>query len=306
MPLDSDPFPLLAWLAAARAVHFAFCLLIGGVWSVELMGAATASPRWPPLARRLLIVATAAAFLSGVAWFALVAADMSGLELRQAVHVDVLRVIWLHTRFGRVWQWHVAFWMAEAVAAVVGPTSSRTRWFGTVSAAGLVGGLAWAGHGSTGPAPAWHVSADAVHLIASAIWPGGLLPFALLLGRLARSSDPSTRSAAARITRRFSAASLIAVASLTATGLFDSYCLLGSVGALFTSHYGRVLLIKGGLFVGMLCLGAVNLLVLKPRVTGGGSFALGQLRRSVWLEVLLGAGVVAVVGLLGLLTPARM
>ncbi len=144
-----------------------------------------------------------------------------------------------------------------------------------------------------------------VHLLASAVWPAGLVPFALALWTLGRSAEPDRRAEASRLARRFSAASLSAVGLLTATGLVAGWCLLGSVGALFTTAYGRVLAVKLALFAGMVGLGAVNRLVLVPRVAAGGPAA-GRLRLSVAAEVVLGTGVVAAVGLLGLLEPARM
>ena len=304
--MDMDDPSLTAWLAAVRAVHFASCLLIGGVWAFDrLVVVTTAAARWRRLAVGLLLGATPVALLSGAAWFVLVAADMSDVRLAQAVHRSVLGPVWSQTQFGRAWQVHTAAWAAGAVAAGVWVVMGRGRWVGLALAAVLVGGLAWAGHGGTGPWPVWHRTADVLHLLASAVWPAGLLPFALLLRGLARSADPDRRAEVVRLTRRFSAASLLAVSLLTGTGLLDGYCLVGSFGALFTTAYGRVLLVKLVLFTAMVGLGAVNLLILKPRLATDPGPATGRLRLNVGVEVALGVGVVAAVGLLGLLEPSR-
>ena len=297
--MDMDEPGLTAWLAAVRAVHLAGCLLIGGVWAFDRLAVRGTVPGWRRLATALLWAATPLALVSGVAWLVLVTAAMSGLPVT-AVRPGTLGVVWWHTQFGRAWQLHAAFWLGGAIVAA----TYRGRWAGLPLAAGLVGSLAWAGHGGTGPAPAWHRAADVVHLLASAVWPAGLVPFALLLRKLALSADPDRWVTLARLARRLSAASLSAVGLLTATGLFDSWCLLGSVGALFTTAYGRVLLVKLVLFTGMVGLGAFNLLVLTPRLTAGGT-TVRRLHIAVSVEVVLGSAVVAAVGLLGLLEPAR-
>ena len=53
-------------------------------------------------------------------------------------------------------------------------------------AAAVVGGIAWSGHGATGPAPLWHRAADVLHLLIGAVWPTGLLPLAVMLVGLRR------------------------------------------------------------------------------------------------------------------------
>ena len=303
--MDMDDPALTAWLAAVRAVHFGSCLLIGGVWAFDRVGAVTADRRWRRPAVGLLLAATPVALASGAAWFVLVAAEMSGAGVGGAMHAAVLHTVWSRTEFGRAWQVHALAWLVGAAAAGVWAAAGLGRWVALTSAAVLVGGLAWAGHGGTGPAPVWHRSADVIHLLASAVWPAGLLPFVLVLRSVGRSADPGRWAEAFRLTRRFSAASLTAVGLLTATGLVASWCLVGSVGGLFTTAYGRVLLIKLALFAGMVSLGAANLLVLKPRLSTGGEPTARRLGRAVAAEVVLGVGVVAVVGLLGLLEPAR-
>ena len=303
--MDMDDPALTAWLAVARCAHFAACLLVGGVWAFDRWVGAAVRPRWRRIAVGLLWTATPAVLVSGAAWLWLVVAEMSGLPVTQALRPAVLATVWLRTQFGRAWQAHAVAWAVGAVAAVVWTATRRGAWVGLVAAATLVGGLAWAGHGGTGPAPAWHRAADVLHLLASAVWPAGLVPFALVVGTVARSDAQDRWHDVARLTRRFSSASLTAVAVLTATGLFNSYCLLGSPRALLTTPYGRVLTAKLVLFATLVGLGAANRLVLAPRLTRDGPAATRHLRRNVIVEVILGTGVVAAIALLGLLEPAR-
>jgi copper resistance protein D len=105
----------------------------------------------------------------------------------------------------------------------------------------------------------------------------------------------------------------VVVGLLVATGLLNTYFIVGSPGALFTTDYGRLLLLKIALFIPMLGLGAWNLLVLKPRLSraamvenqapAAATMPIQLLIRSVACETFLAAGVVLVVGFLGTTPP---
>ena len=105
-----------------------------------------------------------------------------------------------------------------------------------------------------------------MHLLAAGCWPVGLVPFAIMLYKFKRSVE---QSVVFELTARFSAMSLICVSFLTATGLVNTWVLLGSVSNLWQTVYGRVLLVKIFVFCVMVGIGAVNLLRLKPRLAAG-------------------------------------
>ena len=110
------------------------------------------------------------------------------------------------------------------------------------------------------------IAGDIGHLIASALWPGGLVPLLVLLVSQYRTTDQTTRVFVVDVVRRFSSLSLMVVGLLAGTGLLNSYFIVGSWGALFATDYGRWLLLKIALFLLMLGFGALNLLVLKPQL----------------------------------------
>ena len=303
MDMDMDDSSLTTWLAIVRTIHFAGCLLIAGVWVFDRLVVKANAPQWRRVATAILLIATPLALVSGVVWFLLIAAEMSDFSFAEVIHhPDVWKLVWLHTRFGRAWQMHLLFWFGGVLIAAIRATFKPVAWMGVICGAGLVGGLAWAGHGSTGPVPMWHLSMDVMHLLASAIWPAGLLPMGLIIPRMLQSGQPEQCIALHRIIHRFSACSLVAVGLLTLTGLFNSWCLLGSFGLLIESNYGRLLVIKVVLFVAMIGFGAMNLLVWKPRL-GEGPVPVRRLWRNVIIEMVLGTGVVGAVGVLGLLAP---
>lgn len=299
---------IFAWLVASRAVHFAACLLIVGTLGVDRLIVAPvggpAAQRWRGITRWLLWLAFPAALLSGVSWFGAIAADMSGLPPAQALAPPILQLVWSQTHFGRLFGLRLILWIAAALLVIakdVVPLKTVAAWLALVGGAALSISLAWAGHGLVGDPPRWHLLADSVHLLVAGFWPAGLLPFALLIARLLREPQPRNLRSIFDLTHRFSAMSLLCVALLAASGLGNSWFLVGSVSRLWRSEYGNVLLIKLALFVVMIAIGAINLLRHKPRSDNFTSAT--RLRRNVAIEATLGAAIVIVIAILGLLEP---
>jgi uncharacterized membrane protein len=135
-----------------------------------------------------------------------------------------------------------------------------------------------------------------VHLLTAAAWLGALPALALLLLRV---RDEVTRIILPRAVRRFSALAIGCVATLSVSGLINSWMLLGGIGDLVNTAYGQLLACKLLLFAAMLGIAAVNRLRLMPRLPD----ARQALARNSLAEVALGLGVVIAVGALGILPP---
>ncbi|MFF5127522.1 copper resistance protein CopC [Streptomyces syringium] len=112
---------------------------------------------------------------------------------------------------------------------------------GTVVAVGLAATWAMAEHASVGIQAWLAMPVDVVHLVAVAVWLGGL---AALLATL-RSGEPLKRAAVVR----FSRLAFASVCALVATGLYQSWRQVGSWDALTGTSYGRWLLVKAGLVI---------------------------------------------------------
>ena len=110
---------------------------------------------------------------------------------------------------------------------------------GTVVAAGIAATWALSEHASTGVQPAVAMPVDILHLLAVAVWLGGLVT---LLTALYRSPAIERRAV-----RRFSTAAFASVIVLAATGLYQSWRQVGSWSALTGTWFGQLLLIKVGL-----------------------------------------------------------
>lgn len=170
--------------------------------------------------------------------------------------------------------------------------------------------FAWTGHGAAEPGVAGlvHAASDVLHLLAAGLWVGALVAFAGLLG--GRDMSAAARQATRRALANFAGTGSLIVAILVLTGLVNSWFLVGPtrVADLPTSPYGMLLLLKLGLFVGMLALAAHNRFRLAPALGtallhGRPGTALAGMRRSVLMELAAGLAVLALVAGLGTLAP---
>jgi putative copper resistance protein D len=302
------------FLIAARAVHYASTISLGGVFAFLCF---VAGPEPPPrLGRRLLLLAWASlglALVSGGAWLVFVAAQMSGEPLVETLGQGVVATVLSSTRFGQVWGLRLTLAVALAIL-LLAPRGWRGwlwRWAGLALGAGVLAMLAWGGHGGATPgAPGdLHLAADMLHLLAAGAWVGSLVPLALLLAETRHGSgDPAV--AARPPVVRFSILAAVSVTLLFAGGLVNTWFLAGSVPALIGTEYGRLLLAKIAVFVTMVTFGSVNLLRMTPRLAPAAGArrsptvaALGHLQRNALVEAGLGLCVLGIVAVLGILPP---
>ena len=179
--------------------------------------------------------------------------------------------------------------------------------------AALLAALALAGHAAAGDGAALllQTSADALHLLAGAIWLGGLMPLALLLRECSQRNDAASLAFARAAVRRFSSLALASVIVLIVSGGVNAWNLIGGFAPLFGTMYGRLLLLKLALLLVLLGIGAVNLLKLKPAITiadnsrAQQTAALRKLIRNVSLEALVGVAILLIVGHMGVTPPSR-
>ncbi len=302
-----DEASITAWLIAARAVQFAACLIAMAVWTMDRIVVGSAPPlrqRWKPIAAWLSAIALPLILISGLAWLALLASDMSGLPIADALRWENLRIVLDQTHFGFVWKVRFEFWIAASVVVTAALIYRWMVWGALICTAFLSASLAWASHGQTAPAPTLHVWSDALHLLAGGFWPAGLLPLALLWFSLLRNADPDWPAMAVAV-GRFSRMSVIAVVMLVLSGAVNTWCLLGSFRNFLDSAYGRTLGLKIILVAAMVAIGSVNQRILLPRLRSGTNrraAAIG-LQVDILMELLLGAAVILVVARLGLLPP---
>jgi putative copper resistance protein D len=313
------------WLGAAvdgplvviRAIHFAATAILTGtlIFRAVLAEAASASARPAAIVVRTQTLRVAWTSLaisaaSGMIWLLLVAVSMSGLSFGESMTSDVLSTVVNETQFGRVSEIRLvlAVIIAGCLAYVRFPLA---RGLALAMSLGLTAALAWTGHaGSTaGEMGILHLTADTLHLLAAAIWIGGLVSLVLLLSVSRHDQTPAGVSFARVATQRFSTMGIAIVVVVFATGIINAWILVGSWHALIVTGYGRVLMLKVALFAAMLLIAAANRFWLTPRLAlPSGSEpqyeAVHRLERNSMIEIALALLIFAIVAMLGTLHPA--
>ncbi len=148
------------------------------------------------------------------------------------------------------------------------------------------------------PGPSWLLLSNGLHLLAGAVWLGGLLPLLIVV-----QSVPIP--AAALACRRFSPLGTVCVLVLAATAGFQFWVLIGGLPGLLGTAYGLVALAKIVLFAILLGFAAANRLRLTPGLADDApEQARRRMRRSLAGETALGLLVVLAAGVLASLPPA--
>jgi putative copper export protein len=137
------------------------------------------------------------------------------------------------------------------------------------------------------------VIADTVHVLAAGAWLGTLLVIAVA------ALPPGITSARGTVTAvldRFSPIALVSALLLAATGLFAAWLHLETLTALWTSLYGRTLIVKLAILAAVAATGAYNWRVATPRLRATGDVQ--AIRRSAMIELALAGALVAVTAVL--------
>jgi putative copper resistance protein D len=304
-------------LAYLRAVHFAATILAAGVVIFEFF---VAVPAFAVASRDLYLaterlrsrwawmvwISLAAAVFSAAIWLVLLAADIYGAPVDEVLRNGGVWTVATETRFGQVSIARLALAVLLCAAAAMPMPVARRRWaaVSVILAVGFLIGPAWIGHAGATPGSAGQIplAADALHLLAAGAWLGGLPPLAMLLAAAWYSKEPGWAAVAATAIRRFSLLGLASVAVLLASGIINSWYEVGSVVNLIATSYGRLVLIKLGLFAAMMVIAAVNRLHLTPRLATAGTVR--RLQNNSLAEIVLGFAAILVVGFLGAMAPA--
>ncbi len=311
-------------LIAVRAIHFVSSVIVVGIVSFDLFIAS------PVLRANLQLNGTAASFndltrkvlwtnlilslASAFAWLCLLSARIVGKPVDEVIADGTIWTVLSRTQFGFAWETRFLFGAVLAASLLPRRTGSAT-WqviAGMLLAAAYLGSLAFAGHGAEGLGfeRNIHLAADFLHLIAAGLWLGGLIPLVLLLACLRRFREEGWVSAAGDIASRFSNLGILAVGILLISGMINVSFLVGGLQNLIATSYGRLLLLKVTLFAAMVCLAGINRQYVLPRLSGGagidqGGRAAQSLMRGALAEIALGLGIVAIVGVLGIMPPAN-
>jgi copper transport protein len=231
----------------------------------------------PGFAPRALVVMLAAAALGiagvveaereavGVSWSALFSTSLGTTVVERLIAIVVtgvgVAVAFAASRAG-----------GRAGVALAGAGAAASMWVDVA-----------ASHAGAQTPVAVNLLIQWAHIVAAAVWIGGLL--VLLLAVRGQASDVTGRAV-----RRFSTTAGIAIVVVALTGTFRAVIEIGSIGQLFGTAFGILVVIKVALLLILAGLGAINRWVNVARA----STVLRGLRRVASTEIVIGTVVVVV------------
>jgi len=282
-----DGVPVFPVLLLTRWLHFASVFALFGsslFWFFSPGGFLRARRATD----RLLRVAALVAAISGLGWLAAILANMAG-GFAALTDPESLSLFLGDPQFGPVALTRLIL-LAAALGLAAWPAGGAL-WRGALVSVGalLLVDQAWLGHAAQSHAM---IASYGVHVLAAAIWLGGLPPLLLAL-REARGDE------ARGVLLFFSHMAMIAVVAILVTGLLNLQFHHNLDPAFWpTSDYGLVLIVKSLLVGVMLALAVANRFVFMKRA------AWRALRLAVAAEIVLGLLVLAAAALLGVTPPA--
>jgi copper transport protein len=246
----------------ARWAFFVALALLLGTTGLRLL--VLSEPLPERLSNRLYGLATIggiAALNVGIAAFVMRADDALQLPFADLLYGD-LSPIATKTRFG------IAFIVMTLAYALVTALvllawildQPKLLWPAFVTGLGFAAGLSLSGHQGVEPnSTDLTALADWLHLVAATLWVGGLVALAMCVWPLA----PALRRSAFL---GFSRIATVLVGVLLVAGAYLSISRLPTVSDLWTTHYGRTLVVKVVIVGAALAWGAVHHFVVRPRL----------------------------------------
>lgn len=295
----------------ARAFSYFGLALFGGAWLVFTAWPAGRADR---RARRLLPAGWAVLLAAAVAEVLLQGVYAAGTGFSHLLDDDLVASTSSST-FGRLHALRLVLLSALGIVVFAFPTSPQARnrriERGIAAALGLGVVLTFSGSGHDSVlGPRWlMIASDVAHLSAASAWVGGLaLVGAVLLRRRADagaanavqpSALPHSAAQPSTVVAVFSKVAAACVAVITVTGTYQAWRQVGSVGALFDTGYGRLILVKVALLAALVAVAAGSRRIV--RLASG----LTGLRRRVLVETGLAVVVLAVTAVLVTEPPGR-
>lgn len=300
-------------LIAIRFVLYADLMLLMGLAAFPLYSFRDAEREDAAVLRLSILLTwlTLAGLIISSFGFVLSSASMMGIPLAE-IDITMLLSMASETDVGNAWIVRLVV-LAAVLAGLffVGNNQTGKLVLSVLGGVIALATLIWSGHaaateGSLGTA---HRISNIAHIVAAAVWIGGIAAFALLLRSPTKTRDSAYLALVTRSLSNFAPVGTVAVAVIALTGLINGYAIFGpNVTDLANSTYGQLLIFKIVLVGVMLVLAANNRWRLTPALEGGcdevgADAGWTRLRRSVALEAVAGVGVLFLVSWLGMIDP---
>jgi copper transport protein len=322
--------------AVVRAIQYgSIALGLGALaflvlcWFPGLRAAAGAGPTWQAASdafafrtQRIIVSACLAGLLSGIAALVLQGAVGEGSTFWLAAKPEVVNEV-LGTRFGTAWGLASLGWALALVAMAIQRPLPRLQP-ASVGATGLalpsprllalavpLVALAFlpamGGHTSVQSPVPLLLPANVLHVLAMSAWLGGIAVLVFALRAATSQLEPGDRGRLlTAVVSRFSTLAGVAIAVLLASGIVQGIVEVRTFLHLLDTAFGRAVLIKVVVAVGIVALGYVNRRRLLPalRRSDTPGRAGVRLRRLLIIELVLGAIALAATGALSTYAPS--
>ncbi len=272
---DAGGITSVAYWAARWIGYVAIGVAIGALGFIAVWGVAMRRSRgereWREAAaalgtrmRALLLGAALAGIAASAAAVVLQGATAGGTSFWSALDSGVVSDV-LDTRFGLLTGLRIVAWalLASVVVGTGFPPVARGRPIALaalgVAAAFLVASPALVGHAAT-QEPTWVLlPADIVHVTAMSLWLGGLVALVVALpAATAVLERPERSRLLAAVLLVFSPLALACVVALVVGGTIQAIVYVGPLSDFVETAFGRAVLIKIALLLGLIGLGALN------------------------------------------------
>ncbi|HEX7530677.1 MAG TPA: copper resistance protein CopC [Pyrinomonadaceae bacterium] len=247
--------------------------------------------------------------------------------IRESLSPSILGQVLTKTGYGGAWLLQIAsalalviilFLLSRSVKGTPAKGHRALWWTALLVGVVLLVAPSWTGHAAAAIKDfRLAVVSDWLHLVAGAFWVGGLFHLAFTTGLVLRGFDKRERPGMIhRIVRLFTRIAIPTVILLVLAGLYNTWVHVESFGALWSTAYGRTLLVKLMLVTLMLALGGLHNFHFGKKAarlseSKEDEFAAKEhskleqsFCRSVIMEAALGVAVLLVTAILVFLTPA--
>ncbi|MEY4475044.1 MAG: hypothetical protein RL248_811 [Pseudomonadota bacterium] len=283
-----------------RFLHFLAVMLMFGI---SVFTALLAPDRFSSILKArlspLLIFSTLLGLFSAIGFLA-IQAGMMGDGWADTYRLTVWWAV-LGTRFGQVWQWHLALSILSLWMVLFRTTPGYYRGMIGCSTL-LLASLAFTGHAAMhAGALGWvHQANQILHLLSAGYWLGCLPPLLVCL-KYIRNDDTKREAATALI--RFSGWAHLAVTLVLATGVVNCIIMLRDTPLALTSDYQILLLCKVALVMFMLVVALINRYRIVPMLKQLPTKAYFWLVVNSCIEIILGAVVLLLVSVFATMAP---
>lgn len=243
--------------------------------------------------------------LTGIFMLLLQVSTAAGVSVLDAVTHPALSTVLSSSRYGQIWQARLVLWLGLGGVCWFARSERWLYWVALVLGVQLLLTNSLYSHASAVQQnTAAAVAGDWLHLMATALWFGGLIQFFVVIGSVRRYFADTTGTLSSLV-GYFSNFARVTVVMIIISGCYAAWLQVGSIEALFTTTYGKSLLLKLILVMPLLGISAVNLFFTQRGLQRGQNIWTNRLRGLVGAEITLLLAIIAAVGVMTAIAPAR-